>query len=517
MVDYDRHHQLKRHLHRTLFVSILGAVLVSAVLAMMMLFAVRWIDDNKSQNQQAAAEQIDTILQDQQAFTLPDGTSNIPKDLDPTTLLDVVAKNQPAVVRVVTIYCADLRLTHQVYSYTIDDACNGGVGSGSFISSDGYIATNGHVVVVSERSALAGSLDTVEKIDTYLDFAVLAGLMTAKESASIKTGVRTSDDTAFSALDSVISGMPIAMIEARNAQTLYGIQLGNDPMRVELEGDRLAISYSNTVIPAMLTDSDFDPETATIGLQTGQFTTSDVALLKADGSFPYVELGDVGNLSVGDQLTAIGFPALVDNALDTDKWQTVPSITQGRVLDITIDADTNGRKIVGSDVQIAQGSSGGPSFNNAGQQVGLNTYGDFECGDASCFGNAHIRDVADVRALVVKNNITLKTGGITDTWSIALSDYAAGNYSKALEGLGKVQDQYPANYMVAPLARVAREHVGSTTDTSTAFQTTTVIAIVYGILAGAVVIIVVTVVLLIIYFTHRHNTAVAREGVDSSP
>lgn len=59
--------------------------------------------------------------------------------------------------------------------------------------------------------------------------------------------------------------------------------------------------------------------------------------------------------------------------------------------------------ILTTTVPVAQGNSGGPSFNSDGEQIGLNTYSYFSCADFSkCFGNGVVRDIADTKALIEK-------------------------------------------------------------------------------------------------------------------
>lgn len=255
---------------------------------------------------------------------------------------------------------------------------------------------------------------------------------------------------------------------------------------------------------------DFDPEAAEKSLQTGQFTTSDVALLKANGDFPYVTLGDISSVERGDQLTAIGFPAFIDGSVDTDQWQTVPSVTQGRVRDVGTDADVNGRVLLSTSVQIAQGNSGGPSFNDAGEQVGINTYSELECEDLQCYGDGLVRDIADLKKLLERNNITLEKGGVTEDWSNALDAYTTGNYAEALNLFTEVKQQYPANYLVSSLSRLAREQTGTASDTSGSVQAQGTITVVLVLIGLVVAVIAATTTFLIIYFNYRHRQDMGR-------
>ena len=504
MSNRSPHHIAKR-LKKTLLVTIGGGLIALTLLAVIIIVVTNKISSDTAKTEQTALSGVSTVLHTQAGFVLPSNTSNVLQQLDKATLVNVIAKNQPAVVRILTVYCADIIVTSGTASLKEKDSCSAGVGSGSIISSDGYIATNGHVAVISPKQALLDSLTSDEEIQRYLDYSVAVGLLTPSKAASIRTSVAKDISGANDALDATIALIPSTTVTVTNADLQHAIQLGNEPVRIDSAGNRMKINYTDTIVRASLVDKDFDQEAADQSLQTGQFTSSDVALLKMRGNFPYVLLGSSSSVKVGDQLTAIGFPAFIDNSVSTDQWQTVPSITQGKVTDIVSDATYNGRKIIDTSVPIAQGESGGPSFNDAGEQIGLNTYSALECKDLKCFGNGLVRDIADLKVLLKKNNIVLATGGVTNDWNSGLDAYTSGNYVEALTAFKKVQDEYPANYLVSPLARLAREQTGSSTDISSSFQARTVTTTIFMIAGGILLIFVATIIGLIVHFTRKHH------------
>lgn len=510
------HHVAKR-LKKTLIFIISGGVILLFLLMFIIAAVTIKINDDLNTNRLTAVTSIDEILHDKQEFLLPDNTSNILGLLDKNTLVDVVARNQPAVVRVLTVYCADISLTSGNASFNLKDACSAGVGSGSIISSDGYIATNGHVVTLTPKQVLVNSLSSVDDVEKYLDYLVAAGVLTKVSASAILKDVTEDTSDSNEALDGTIKLISNTTVSSKNTDVQYAVQLSNEPVRINRSGNRIAVDLTDTIVKASFVDQDFDPETADQSRKTGQFTSSDVALLKAEGLFPYVRLGTINSIGVGDELTAIGFPAFVDDSISTDKWQTVPSITQGKVTDIISDATSDGRKIINTSVPIAQGESGGPSFNTAGEQIGLNTYTTLECKDLKCFGDGQARDIADLKELLRKNRITLKTGGVTDDWHVGLDAYISGNYTEALVAFGKVQEAYPANYLVSPLSRLARQQIGGSTDTSLSFQARTVTTTIFIVIVGIMFIIITTIIILIVYFTRKHNREATSLNTDISP
>ena len=482
-----------------------GGLIALTLLTSIIIVVSNKISSDAAKIEQTALTGVSTLLHTQAGFVLPSDTSNVPQRLDDATLVNVIAKNQPAVVRILTVYCADITLASGTVSLEVKDSCSAGVGSGSIISSDGYIATNGHVATISPKQALLDSLTSSEEIQRYLNYLVVAGLLSSAKATVIQTGVANDASGASDALNATIALIPLTTVTATNVDLQHAIQLGNEPVRLDSGGSRLAITYTSTIVRASLVDQDFDQEAAGQSLLTGQFTTSDVALLKMKGDYPYLRLGNSSSVQVGDQLTAIGFPAFIDNSVSTNQWQTVPSITQGKVTDIIADATSNGRKIIDTSVPIAQGESGGPSLNDAGEQIGLNTYSALKCKDLKCFGNGLVRDIADLKVLLKKNNITLATGGVTDDWSRGLTAYTSGNYTEALTAFKKVQDEYPPNYLVSPLAQLAREQTGSSTDISASFQARTVTMTLLTIAGGTLLVLIVTIIGLIIHFTRKHH------------
>jgi S1-C subfamily serine protease len=493
---------------------LLGVLMVGLLTATVLLVNYN-IDQTAARSKQLAIDNVNILLQAQQKFSLPEGTSYVPTTLDDETLVNVIAKNQPSVVRIVTLYCADITLNSSRAVANFADTCSGKVGSGSIISSDGYIATSGHVVSATAAKALVQSLTDIKDIDRYLDYLVVSRLLTAFDASTIYEASLTEDDDAKTLLYATSDLIPADQINAANSSTEYAVQLSNQPIVITTLSSRLSLEYTDTVVNAKLVDIDYDQVSSDAGLTTGEFTTSDVALLKATGSFPYITLGTIDNVKVGDQLTAIGFPSAVDG-VDNKLTQAIPSITQGRVTDIRFDAAQNARKIIGTTVPIGQGSSGGPALNDAGEQIGLNTYGILECPDLKCYGDGQVRDIADLKALIKKNNITLKTGGISEDWANGLTAYVKGNYADALQYLTQVQAEYPANYLVTALLNVASQQVGTATDVSSSYQAQGLVTIALVVLTGLIVIVVIILTGLIIIFTTKYHREMRRQAMSES-
>lgn len=500
------HGHITKRLKRSLIVIVGFSFILMGLLSVTVGLVNYNISQTTIESKQIAAQNVNRLLQSQQKFSLPENTSYTPSTLDQSTLVNVIARNQPSVVRIIMVYCADVTLVSKQATANFTGVCSGRVGSGSFISSDGYIATSGHVIDISSVQALVDSLKSPSVLGEYLDYMVASGLMTSRDASSIKTGMAAKTLESQTALTNSADLVPAAQVNSGNVTTNYAIQLSNQPIALAKSNGRLTVEYNSTVIKADLIDKDYDQLTSDQALNTesGQFTSSDVAILKASGAFPYITLGSISTVKTGDRLTAIGFPAAIDG-VDTALTQEIPSITQGKVTDIHFDSNSDVRKIIATTVPIGQGSSGGPAIDDSGDEIGINSYSALLCPNLNCYGNGQVRDIADIKAMLSKDGIALKTGGIINDWTSALNSYSKGNYSDAITRLTKVQSEYPANYLAEPLLEIAKLQVGSKTDTSSSYQAKGLVMIALAVLVGAIVVVVIIMICLITLFTiHFH-------------
>ena len=439
---------------------------------------------------------------------IDDTTTNTPAGyVSSASLIKVVARNQIATVRVGVYRCADTTYkAENGATMTLTNLCTGGTGSGSIISKDGYVATNGHVASLSDGSLFNGIKQ--EQVGTYLDFVVQAGYVTDAELQSLVASYRAGDDSALEKIISLITLVPDGNISTSNDKTTYILQTSNDPIRYSSDS---GWQYNDTNIEAKLVDSEVDLSGHSFNPNSSE---SDVAILKASGSFPALTLGDASKVNSGDDLTAIGYPASVDGGLDTKQSTTVPSVTQGQ-LGYVINV-AGGNNVMYTTVQIASGNSGGPTLNSDGEQVGLNTYGGASCdgdsssSDNSCFGYGVARDIEDLKEMAKANSVSIDPDGeLTKLWTDGLSDFAEGKYSSAAKYFSDLNQKYPNNYLVEKFLSVAQ----STPDTATPDSDLTTLSmssdispiVVVLFVVGVIVLIltVVGVILLVVYSTRK--------------
>lgn len=110
---------------------------------------------------------------------------------------------------------------------------------------------------------------------------------------------------------------------------------------------------------------------------------TDIALLKAEGSFEYLELEDSDNIDVGEKVIAIGNPLGLSF-----------TVTEGIVSAIDRVGPNGLPNYIQSDVDLNPGNSGGPLINKRGKVIGINN---FKVGGAEGLGFALESDVVKVK------------------------------------------------------------------------------------------------------------------------
>ena len=449
-------------------------------------------------------------------FSEDKDTTNTLDELDEDSVIKVVARNQIATVRVGTFRCADMIYTAQNgASMQLNGLCTGGIGSGSIVSDDGYIATNGHVTEVSNQSMIRG-VRTEDHWNRYLRFVMDAGYVTRDTLRDLVNKARNGDQGAQAAIMGFIDQVPDSSIRSQNDRYDYVIQTSSEPIARDDDGSGdMKWKKTKTNIPAKKIDAEVDLRGRGLDLKSDK---SDVAILKVEGRFPAVDLGDSSKISKGDRITAIGYPAIVDGGTNTKKSKTVPTVTQGDVSGSTSDA--GGHKLFSMSTQIAAGNSGGPAFDNNGKQVGLNTYGGSACANSgksnnSCFGRGIFRDIADLKTMAKKNNVTLSASGeLTKLWKDGLNDFSQGKYSQAKAKFEQLDSKYPGNYLVAKMIEVASNTPDETTESespgdkpsvSESKDDTIVVIVVVAILSTGVLFVTVSIIAIAVSLRNRRK------------
>lgn len=413
--------------------------------------------------------------------------------------IQVVAKNQPAVVRIASAYCPDFELKLSSATQSFTGGCSAGFGSGFIISPDGYIGTNGHVVRSTAVEVLAASIavGNMPIIKNYLGFLVKAGLTSQATADSYSAKAASGDKSALKTILGSLADPDLEATQVRETRQdgVYAVQLSNEAVKFDLK-DLKNFNFNSNIVKAKLVDSDYDPYA---NVEKDGFHTSDVALLKLESgnNYPYNTLGSIQGLGQGSTLTVIGFPGAAENEL-VNKEESLPTPTKGTVSAIRT-ANGTENKLIQSDVSIAKGNSGGPAYNENGEVVGIATYGVTDDKSGGTQFN-YMRDIADLKALITKNNLTL-TSDITGSeklWEDGLEKYAKAYYTSAIGDFSKLKAEYPPH-------RLADDFIARAEEAKKQGKEATPPEVYYTIVIVAAVVIIIPAVILFVVIRRHHR------------
>lgn len=306
---------------------------------------------------------------------------------------------KPAVVRIYGAWIATFRFNNRNWPEAI-----GGTGSGFFISPDGYVATNAHVVQVIH--------DGEDKAKELLAQEVIKDIVTTYKAEFAKM----TQDQARKVL---------ANVEMGEIKKLNFVILPN--------GERAAY--------------DIKAYGAPIG------EGKDCAVIKIPTkNAPTLVIGDSQKVQIQDRVYVIGYPGVADvNGLLDEKSQLEASITDGAISAVKTTAD--GDQVIQVSAPITHGNSGGPAVNERGEVVGLATFG-------------NVKEVQGFNFLVASSTLAefVRQAGAapgsseTDReWHTALDLFWDARYTAAIEKLQEVESLFPGQVEAKKLEDQARD------------------------------------------------------------
>jgi S1-C subfamily serine protease len=363
----------------------------------------------------------------------------------------------PAVVKIYHLVCGTLVYNGEALS---SDTCSGATGSGFIVSSDGYIATNGHVVVYTAKDLLANALLANS---TLLNVYLKGTNLTDKQIAEIMSRPELTASAVAKVYD--LSDSDLTFM---NKRELTVVALGSTPLEIKTEADakRIVDSFDNTekLKRANVVGYDYsskDQLTVISDPKTG-FSASDVALLKVDAvNLPIIRLND-DTVTQNQKISVFGFPGDADNEL-TDNTSLGVSVTNGSISSIREAAGGEAR-LYQSDVDASHGSSGGPAIDEHGKAIGLLTYR-YASGESADAAKSYIRDIGDFKKLLKNKNVTLNTESKTQlAWERGLDAYSKRHYSVALQQFKDVQQLQPAHRLVQSYIDLSKQAINEGKD-----------------------------------------------------
>lgn len=360
----------------------------------------------------------------------------------------------PAVVKIYNITCGALVFYGRQLT---ENACYGSTGSGFFMTHDGYIATNGHVVSYTAQDVFVEAITSNPSV--FRSFLMGFVGMSATQSEQV-----INSPELLASVIAKVYDIPDSDVSFRDRQNVIMVATGSAipnltglPESRDLTGFKQQSSALRQATVVGINYRASDVYAAIADPEQG-FSASDVAILKvAVQDAPTISLSQM-IAQQNERIIVAGFPGDADNVL-TDNSEISVSVTNGNISSIRKSA--GGRTtLYQSDADASHGNSGGPAINRDGDVIGLLTYRFGSTSDGNS-AKSYIRDIRDISNLADLNGIDIDAASTTRTaWERALNNYATNRYSKALEDFQLVKRQYPSHrladtYIAASVQAIA--------------------------------------------------------------
>ena len=351
--------------------------------------------------------------------------------------------SKPAVVRIVDgaagqIYFQPPGYQGQTYNVSLIS-----LGSGFFISANGYIATNAHVVSTTH--------DGEEKAKQGLFWQMVQQI--AKQLNKDPRSLNTNFINQYSSLQSF----------------------------------KL---FHHVIIPD---GSAFPFEIKQYGAPTGESNDQgkDVAIVKIEvKNAPILRLADSEKVKLQDHVTVIGYPGAADtfnSGLLDSKSAFEATINDGKIS--AKKTASSGAPILQTSTPATHGNSGGPVINDASEVVGLLTFRGDTINGQEVSGFSFVVPSNTVMEYVRSAGATNDEGPTDRLYREGLEAYSAQHYSEAIPKFEEVQRLFPQHSEIQRLLQSAQQAKAEGKDKSSfPFWVVAVVGIVFFLIIAIIII-----------------------------
>jgi serine protease Do len=361
-----------------------------------------------------ASVYVNSIRMDNRAFNaLLDSVQNLDHagGVTPGQKLDIVLRemnNRPA------------RFFQATFDYIKQPEQITATGSGFFITGDGYVATNCHLI---------------DREDAFIRRQFILSAFRQITEASI-SALENSWATHFTDEQRSLLYNTYASVYSRLfSMILYDLKKN---IYVVYRSDDGA-QHSDTV-----------KKPADIVIKGLPMPGKDIAILKISvgNEMPVLNLATHGLPRVGEQLYVYGYPGPVTNNDFVSSTSAIePTLTTGIVS--AIKRSVGGWPLIQMDANINHGSSGGPVCNEKGEVVGLTTFGSIESNGALAAGLNFAVPVSILKEYLDTANVNPAPSTAALEFARALDSYDQHRFRTALQEFGEVEklnSHYPGIY-----------------------------------------------------------------------
>lgn len=322
--------------------------------------------------------------------------------------------SKPAVVRIIDGAQGQILLQlpgYQPQTYNVSAVA---LGSGFFISSNGYIATNAHVVSMTK--------DGEEKAKQALFWQ-----MVQQVARQLGRDPRSFNQSVIQQLDQYSS--------------LQSFQL-----------------FHHVIIPD---GSAYPFEIKQYGAPTGEGNDQgkDVAIVKIEvKNAPILKLADSEKVQLQDHVTVIGYPGAADtfnSGLLSSRSALEATINDGKIS--ARKTATSGAPILQTSAPATHGNSGGPVLNDANEVVGLLTFRGDTVNGQEVSGFAFIVPSNTVMEYVRSAGASNETGLTDKSYHEGLDLYWNQYYSSAIPKFEEVKRLFPHHSEVDRLIQSSQQ------------------------------------------------------------